>query len=284
MNISVLIPVSTDLRLRRCIESIDEPVEVVISLNKPSAAIEKMVSDLLRQQKEDGLFPDLSFVVCRIEYPSIAQAYNNGIAHATHPKILLMDSDCVFDPGTIKKLDCGLKDDLLSKGLLKFETTTWSTKVVAKAREYHSTDTISAYSPPLLFDKSIKGHIGDFYFHPSLCWLEDSEFDSRVQKAKLKINYDPSATIRHPVLTPRRDLKSAFWYGVGKRIGVVAGVHIKPTGLLGSIKKYLFEATKKKGLAVGVYLFTWKMMILLGYNIQNIFRIRPYDREVLVNE
>ncbi len=283
MNISVLIPVSTDLRLRRCIESIDETVEVVISLNKPSAPIEKMVSEMIRQQKKDGLFPNLSFVVCRIEYPSIAQAYNNGIAHATHPKILLMDSDCVFNPGTIKKLDQGMKGALLSKGLLKFETSTWSTKVVAKAREHHSTDTISAYSPPLLFDKSIKSHIGGFYFHPSLCWLEDSEFDSRVQKAKLKINYDPTATIQHPILTPRRDLKSAFWYGIGKRIGVVAGVHTKPTGLFGSIRKYLFDASRNKGLAVGIYLFVWKMTILTGYNTQRLFRIRPYSRETLIS-
>lgn len=273
MNVSIVIPVSSDLRLKECIESIDEKVEVVISLNKPSKQIKALVEKLKNSKK---FKTKLKFVICEIPEASIARGYNNGIHHSTFDKILLMDSDCIFEKGTIRKLNSNLSNSLLSKGRVVFKRNSWLTSVVARAREFHTSDKVSAYSPPLLFSKKIKKYIGGYFFHDSLCWLEDSEFDKRVQVAKLTISYDSTAVVYHPPLTLLRDLKSSFWYGVGKRIGVELGIHDKPTGLVGSIKKYVFEASKAKGLFSGIYLFIWKVTLLLGYNIQGIFKLRQY--------
>lgn len=270
MNISIVIPVSNDLRLQRCIESIDEVVEVVISLNKPSTEIKTLTRSLIKAKK----YSHLRFKVCEIPQPSIAQAYNNGIATASYHKILLMDSDCIFQPGCIKKLNDNLGENLLSKGKVIFTHDSQVTAIIAKAREFHTSDKISAFSPPLLFDKKIKKYIGGYYFHPKLCWLEDSEFDSRVQATKLNISYDPTAQVLHPPLTPLRDLRSAFWYGVGKRIGVENGVHQKPTGVIGSIQKYIFSASQEKGVLAGSYLFLWKMALLSGYYTQAVYKLR----------
>src|SRR4030066_398576 len=227
MKVSVVIPVSNDLRLKTCVDSIDEAVEVVISLNRPTETIKKLVDKMISQKKRAGLYPNISFTVCEIPYASIAGAYNNGIKSSHFDNVLLMDSDCTFKKKTIKKLN-----------------------------------------------KKIKNFIGGYYFHPSLCWLEDSEFDKRVQKANLRISYNPSAVVYHPPLTPFKDLKSAFWYGVGKRIGVELGVHDKPTGFIGSVRKYIFEASKIKGVLSGLYLFIWKMTLLFGYYFQLVMKIR----------
>ncbi|KKU56443.1 hypothetical protein A3H89_04550 [Candidatus Amesbacteria bacterium RIFCSPLOWO2_02_FULL_48_11] len=274
MKVSVVIPVSNDLRLKTCVDSIDEAVEVVISLNRPTETIKKLVDKMISQKKRAGLYPNISFTVCEIPYASIAGAYNNGIKSSHFDNVLLMDSDCTFKKKTIKKLFKNLGNNLLSKGKVIFKSNSWITAVVSRAREFHTSDKINAYSPPLLFNKKIKNFIGGYYFHPSLCWLEDSEFDKRVQKANLRISYNPSAVVYHPPLTPFRDLKSAFWYGVGKRIGVELGVHDKPTGFIGSVRKYIFEASKIKGVLSGLYLFIWKMTLLFGYYFQLVMKIR----------
>lgn len=273
MNISILIPVSSDLRILDCLRSIDEKVEVVISLNKPTAEILALVNRI-----KNGYFKELSnleVVSCQIDYLSIAGAYNKGIETAKFDNILLMDSDCIFEKETIRKLFDGYKGNLLSKGIVIFTYKSWMGKIIAKAREFHCSDKVSAYSPPLLFNKKIVEKIGGYYFHPTLCWLEDSEFDSRVSKANLTISYDPTAVVYHPELSVRTDLRSAFWYGVGKNIGVKNGIHQKPTGIIGSVKKYIFEASKTKGITTGIYLFLWKMTLLCGYLVQNMHEIRP---------
>ncbi|OGM29475.1 hypothetical protein A2630_00575 [Candidatus Woesebacteria bacterium RIFCSPHIGHO2_01_FULL_44_10] len=275
MNISVVIPVCNDLRLKACIDSIDEKVEVVISLNKPTKELKDLIKSILKVQKEKNKYKNIKFNICEIGYPSIAGAYNNGIKHASYENILLMDSDCIFEKGCIRKLHQNIKGHLLSKGKVVFSSNSLVTKVVARAREFHTSDKVSAYSPPLLFKKKIINKIGGYYFHPSLCWLEDSEFDKRVQNAQLEIAYDKSAKVIHPSLSPARDLKSAIWYGVGKRIGVELGIHDKPTGLIGSIKKYIIMAPKSKGYLSGLYLFTWKMALFVGYYSQKFFKIRP---------
>ena len=274
MKVSVVIPVSNDLRLKRCIDSVDEKVEVVISLNKPSIRIKEQVNFMLRQKKEKKKYQDIKFVVCEIKKPSIAGAYNNGIKHAAYDHIFLMDSDCIFEKKCIRKLENNLGNRLLSKGKVIFTANSWVTKIVAKAREFHTSDKVSAYSPPLLFSKKIISYIGGYYFHPKLCWLEDSEFDKRVRNAGLEIAYDPTANVYHPPLSPFSDLRSAFWYGVGKRIGVELGIHDKPTGIIGSINKYVVGASKEKGVFVGVYLFIWKVGLLSGYFLQSILKLR----------
>ncbi|HEY7416329.1 MAG TPA: glycosyltransferase [Ktedonobacteraceae bacterium] len=274
MDISVVIGVHGDLRLKNCLDSIDEDVEVIISLNAPTDPLMNLVNNLLQQKKEHGAYEKLSFSLCTIDYPSIAGAYNNGILHASNQKVLLMDSDCLFTKGCIRIMDTYLNQYRIVKGNLVFSHYGFLTAIVAKAREFHATDQVKAYKPPLLFKKDIIHTIGGYYFHPSLCWLEDSEFDFRIQKAGLAIAYDACAVVIHAPLTPARDLRSAFWYGVGKQIGVRLGIHSRPTGAIASIKKYIFEGCRRKGFLTGCYLYIWKLTLLLGYHSQRIFHLR----------
>jgi glycosyltransferase involved in cell wall biosynthesis len=246
---------------------------VVISLNKPSAKITKLIDRLLADKKK-GNYKQHEFVICKINQPSIARAYNNGIKHASSTNILLMDSDCTFKPGAIQKIYNNARRGFLSKGRVEYLYDSWISKVIANARSFHTSDIINAYSPPLLIKKQILPHIGSYYFHPKMCWQEDSEFDIRVKKAGLKIQYDLSAVIYHPPLKLRSDLRSAFWYGVGHRIAYVNNLKPKPKGIIRSINKYLIGASTKKGLAVGIYLFCWKMVLLSGYRTQQLLKIR----------
>jgi glycosyltransferase involved in cell wall biosynthesis len=271
MKISIIIAVSNDLRIEKAIKSIDEDVEIIISLNKPTKDIVDLVSKLKRKNQK--------IKICTISYLSIAGAYNNGIKHSTYSNILLMDSDCVFEKGCIKRLYRGLKKSPLSKGLVVFRYKSKVEKIISQARDFHCSGRINAYSPPLLFKKNILSKIGGYYFHPALCWMEDGEFDCRVQKAKLPIYFDPKAKIYHDRLNLKTDLKNAFMYGVGWNISSQLKIDNKPSGLIKSISQLLIKGTKEKGFITGVYLYIWKIVILLGYNIQRLFKIRdPYQK------
>lgn len=268
MNISIIVPLSSDIKIKECLDSIDERVEVILSLNKPS----KKILNLIKKLREEH--QDLKIKVCSIEYLSIAGAYNNGIRHSSFENILLMDSDCVFKKRCIRRLYNNFNNNYLSKGKVVFRHSNWLEKIIAHAREFHTSDFVNAYSPPLIFKKDIISKIGGYYFHPALCWMEDGEFDLRVRRAGLKISYDSKAKIYHRSLSLRRDFYSAFMYGVGRRIGTILKIDKKPSGFVKSFNKYLITGAKKKGLSVGVYLYFWRLILLFGYYSQKFFHLR----------
>jgi len=273
MNVSVLIPVSSDLRISDCVRSIDENIELVISLNRPTKELKSLVKKMA-ENPEKFCAKKLKVKICVISYLSIAGAYNNGIRHSSNDLILLMDSDCVFSPGCIRKLYHRLDTNKLSKGKVNFLFTNRLNQLLARAREFHTSDFINAYSPPLLFNKDIIDDIKGYYFHPRLCWMEDGEFDCRVKEAKLKISYDPTAIVEHCPLILSKDLINALWYGVGRRISFDLGLVEKPSGFIQSINNYFVKGWKAKGFLVGAYLLFWKYIQLIGYYSQGVLKIR----------
>ncbi|MBD3249167.1 glycosyltransferase [Candidatus Woesearchaeota archaeon] len=274
MDLSVIIPVKDDIRIRRCIESIDETVEPVIVLNTPSKDVLEIVKGL-------------DATVTEIEDNNLARAYNKGIEASSYDNMLFMDSDCTFDLKTIRKLYDGLKEAPLSKGKVEFASNSWISKVVALSREYHVTDIINAYSPPLAFKKSIKDDIGGMYYNDILFWTEDHEFDQRVQKAGLNLHYDETATIQHGELSPKADLRSSFHYGGGYFEGIKAGITqpgfmyggnkntLKSMGLdvlrTLSLPAFIADVTKKKNFATAVYMTAWMASFAAGYYSQACF-------------
>jgi len=268
LDLTIIIPCRSDVRISYCIESIyrtcNENVEVLVSLNNAT----KEVKEILKNFKK--------VKTCEIEEANLSKAYNNGIEHASRNNILLMDSDCIFSPNTIKLLYKGLKYSKISKGLVIFRTHNLMSKVIAKVREYTTTDFINAYVPPLAFSKDIKNFIGGYFFCEKMSWCGDGEFDYRVRKAELKIFYNPKAVIYHAPLSILSDIKSAFKYGKGRSIGTDLGLLPKrnyfkiSTHLERFIRTY--EVFHKKGLFPALYyFFLWRPIYRIGYFLQALY-------------
>lgn len=282
MNISIIIPVKDDIKIRDCVASIDEEVETVIVLNTPSDEVREYVASLDCTVKE-------------ISENNLSRAYNVGIEASSYDNILLMDSDCTFDQGTIQKLYRGLEEAPLSKGRVNFASSSLMGRIIALSREYHVSDIVNAYSPPLAFRKDIKIAICEHFFDEDLHWTEDHEFDQRVQKAGLKINYDPSATIQHGELTAKSDLRSAFRYGTGYFEGIKKGVtepclmyggqRTIPRSIAYDIQRaaalpLLFvDVTRKKGILPAVFMSAWMITFAAGYYAQGLFNIQGKDKK-----
>ncbi|MBU4283556.1 MAG: glycosyltransferase [Nanoarchaeota archaeon] len=271
-----------DIRIRKCIESIDEKVEKVVVLNTPSDEVRTIVSRL-----------DVKTI--EIDNNNLARAYNVGIETSSNSNVLLMDSDCVFDEGTIGRLYEGLSDAPISKGKVIFTYKSLTGKIIALSREYHVTDVINAYAPPLAFDKSIKNKIGGFYFDEDIFWTEDHEFDQRVKRHGLQIKYVPEATIRHDEISIKSDLKSSFNYGAGYFEGVKKGA-TEPCFMYGGSKTLLgsivydvgrvaalpllfVDVTKKKGILPAAFMSVWMFTFTAGYYAQALFNILRKEKK-----
>ncbi|CUO38364.1 glycosyltransferase family 2 protein [Clostridium disporicum] len=253
MELSIIIPVKDDIRIKQCVESIDEDVETIVVMNDPSDDVKKIVSNLNVKS------------IC-IDEANLSKAYNAGIEAAKYENIMLMDSDCIFEKDTIKKLYNGLGDSKLSKGLVEFKYNTFSSKVVAKVRQFTTTDFCNAFSPPLIFKKNIIEDIG-YYFNPNLKWEEDFDFNNRVMEKRLKINWDKTAVIYHPPLSMKQDLKSAYNYGIGHGIGIRENIfnEITNTTKKKQLRKLQFKYLRlKKGRAAELYYKLWLIVYKKG--------------------
>ncbi len=267
--ISIVIPCSDDTLIRNCLESVDTNVEILVSLNKPSNAVKKIMDD----------FPGIK--VIQTDKKGIALAYNNGIEAASSDWVLLMDSDCVFKKGAIAKMWAMAKQFLVIKGRVVFQSAGLMSPAIAKVREFTTSDTINAYSPPLLFNKKIIEEIG-YYFHPDLIWSEDADFNNRVKAKNISIGYVPEAIIFHKPILLTQDIKSAFNYGVGRQIGKELGIY-KPH----TIKSIVFNVITalvntgkifaKKGLTPSVYyFFLWNPAFRTGTFLQKWFKLHKH--------
>ncbi len=282
MDMSIVIPLKDDIKIKNCVASVYEEVETVIVLNTPSDEVRKLVSGL-------------DCTVEEIDENNLSRAYNVGIEASSSTNVLLMDSDCTFDPGTLRKLYHGLEKAPLSKGRVNFASSSLIGRVVALSREYQVSDILNAYSPPLAFKKNIKEAIGGHFFDDDLYWTEDYEFDQRVQRAGLKIHYDLSATIQHGELTLKSDLRSAFRYGTGYFEGVNKGVTEScfmyggrktiPRSIAYDIQRaaalpmLLADVTRKKGVLPAIFMSAWMVTFSAGYYVQGLFNIQGKDRK-----
>lgn len=275
-SISIIIPVRDDKAIAKCIRSIDEPdAEILIVLNGSSRQFEKYVDLLTRGDKRTR--------VLKIKGASIGMARNDGCFSAKSNKLIMMDSDCVFQPNSIRLLKETLNNGDVAKGEVRYEHTGFQTKVVGRAREVHSSDVRNAYTPMLAFRKSIRDKVGGYYFSPAIPWTEDHELAQRIQKNRIKVIAVRGAFCQHRPTTISRDLRSAINYGIGYQRGIAMGL-TEPSFLYGGAAKlsksiwldlkrflclptYFISILREAGVIVALYMCVWIITFSLSYNI-----------------
>lgn len=254
---SIIIPCADDVRIEQCLNSIDENVEVVVVLNGATNEVMNIVKKYKNVKKVN------------IPERNLAKSLNVGIENSKYSKVLFMDSDCVFDKGAIRKLYEGLRNHYLSKGKVVFQSNGLISSIIARVREYTTADKPNAYKPPLAIRKSIKKLVGGYYFDPEVIWTEDADFNLRVLRANIEIEFVPSAKIFHPPLTFRQDLRSAFRYGFGKSIRVKKNI----AQGIGTHFREVDKLISRKGFWAGIYYLIWNCFYLCGYAYHSILSL-----------
>jgi glycosyltransferase involved in cell wall biosynthesis len=245
---SIVIALKDDSRILKCMDSVDEPVEIVLVLNGTPPELRAQLAK----------HPATPVVVEIPDVGNLGGAYNAGIEAASGRYILLMDSDCLFSPGTIRTMAALVDRYPVVKGQVVYETApTRISWLIARIREFDEGDYVSALSPPLIYDRNLAEHIGGYHFDPLIHWCEDREFDFRLQMADIPVLYEPTATILHGAQVGIQNLRSYWRYGHGEAIGQELGVFTTPAvpvlwRLLSDLR-IVSACALDKGLLAGAY-------------------------------
>jgi glycosyltransferase involved in cell wall biosynthesis len=248
-RMTLIVPAKNDRKLRQCLDSVDEDVEIVVALNDPSEEVRAIANGHVRAP-----------VVTEIPEANLGAAYEDGVAAAAGRYLFFMDSDCVFGPGTLRAMAARAVRHPLVKGQCRFTSAPRRlSRIIQRAREFQTSDFVNAYSPPLLYDREIISRMGGYHYSPLIHWQEDREFDFRAQLAGLEVEYCADGVIEHAAQDGVSDLRSGFRYGMGEAIGRELGLFVTPRWhwSVRSDLSSVLAALRGKGVAPAIYRTLW---------------------------
>lgn len=252
LELTLVICVADDVRIKTMLQSIDEYCEVIVVLNGATEDVKNIVNEFKKSN---------NFYLRTLEIPerNLSKSRNIGIEYANYDKVVFYDSDCIIVPGSLKKFHNLLSEYMLVDGKVFFKKDTFQSKIISYTREMG----IPGYAlcPAIGVNKKIKHLVGNYYFDNDIQWIEDSELNIRANKAKIKVGEVTSITCVHDNLTFKQDLKSAYRYGYGVRIAASKNLHKhRPTANWNLILPIM-----RKNLLSGVYYVIWNIIYCIGY-------------------
>lgn len=250
-NISVVICVANDLRIKNMLYSIDEYCEVVVVLNGCTDEVRNIVNSYSSSKK-------FKLKVVEIPERNLSKSRNIGMKEASYDNVVFYDSDCIMTKYALSKYSKFFKKYKLIDGYVEFKSDTFQSKIVSVLRCMG----IPGYAlcPSIGIRKDIINDIG-YYFDEDIKWIEDAELNNRSIKKKIQVGCIKELTCIHDNLTFKQDLKSAYRYGTGAKLAAKKGIHKKrPCANWGLI----IPCFKKKILA-GFYCIIWNIVYCFGY-------------------
>ena len=266
MDISVVIRCGDDNRVFKCIDSIDEDVEVIVSLSE-NPKLEKKLE-----------IKGIKYVLS--PWKNLSKTSNIGFESASYEKVIITDSDTVFENGCIKKLYEALDNYKVACAGIKFlsDPSIPFSNTVAESRDYVNSLPLF-FTPGIALKKDVLSEIGGFLFDDYVPYAVDANLDYRVKKAGLPVAWlNNEAYICHAPETIKHDLKAAFRIGMGCRVGVERlrsfdqYSDIKWNALKGVKLNSIIDIFQKKGAFVGFYQLLWDIFHIAGYIYQTLLK------------
>lgn len=246
--ISVLIRTGNDNRVFDCIASIKKtsPNSKVKISTLPNKTLERRIAKL-------------HIKYCVVQKGNISLTTNKGLELIKKGKVLITDSDTIFDTNCIKLLDKALEIYEVVKPQIIFKNNgSIASVLVANLRKYFNSKNNKMFTPGLAFRMSIKNKIGGYYFDNKVAWSEDSEFSNRVERTKLKTFVEKKARLFHPPVSVKHDLGGAFLIGAKKPENKsLVEIIIKRF-------KTLYEILRDFGFTTLIYCFIWYLFFDFG--------------------
>lgn len=277
--ISIIIPVSKDIKIKECLNSIKDSVEIVIVLNNnPSSEVKEIV-------RGDGrcTLVFLDTVGC-----NLAQVINTGVQKAKNEKVIIMNSDCIFPHEILGKFNLSLNDFDIVKARVSFLHNTFLELLVAKVRYLYShifNNQKNIFGPGMAINRRIIEKIGGYLFDEDMGWGEDADLSRRIHDAQLNCFFlEEEEEIIHSPESIFHDLKIAMRIGMGKRvrdykdnISFMIGAKDLFCSIILDRYHHLRLSFKYVGLVVTMYLLIWKAFYFLGYfhfiNLRNLAKL-----------
>ena len=266
MDISVVIRCGDDNRVFKCIDSIDEDVEVIVSLSENPKLEKKLENKGIKY--------------CLSPRKNLSKTSNIGFEFASYEKVIITDSDTVFENGCIKKLYDALDNYKVACAGIKFlsDSSVPFSNIVAESRDYVNSLPLF-FTPGIALKKDVLSEIGGFLFDNNVPYAVDANLDYRMKKAGLPVAWMINdAYICHAPESIKHDLKAAFRIGMGCKVGVERlrsfdqYSNIKWNALKGVKLNSIIDIFQKKGAFVGFYQLLWDIFHIAGYIYQTLLK------------
>ncbi len=205
MQFSVVIRCGRDSRVFDCISSIDEDVEIIVStIDNPSFT---------------SLLDSKGIRYCTTPPGNLSMVSNEGIRKASYDKVLVTDSDTVFQPGCLKYLNECLDRFSVARPPLEFRISNEGrfSRQVANTRRFVNGKQL-AFTPGLAFRKDVIDKIGGFYFNDLVPFAVDADLNFRLKHYMIPVDYFGGPGLIHDAENVKHDLKAARRIGKGTKI------------------------------------------------------------------
>lgn len=253
-DLAIIVPCRNDPRVIDCVASAGKAVEILIVFNGSTSEFREWVVSQVPHEVR-------TFVVDEANL-SLALECGSRAAHADW--LLYMDSDCTFAPGAVdafrRRMERGRPDAEVYKGPVRFSPgRSWISRVIARSRQHHTADELTAYKPPLAVSRAILSKIGGSFFNPSIRWREDADLDHRIRNAGIAIVDVRDGLIHHAALDLRTDLRSTFRYGSGEAMALLHGVRLT------DVPRSVLTTLRSQGVAPALYMLFRNRVYTAGY-------------------
>ena len=266
LELTVVIRCGDDSRIFRCIDSIDEEVEIIVALNE-----NKMIQEELDKR---------NIRYCLTPPNNLSIAANLGVENASHDKIIITDSDTWFEKGSIKKVYNALEKTPIVNMKINFiaKKRIPCSFIISQARDFVNSLPV-VYTPGIGIDKKIISKIGGYLFDDDVCYAVDANLTYRIKFHKVSFLDLEDAIIFHEAENLKHDLKAAYRIGKGCVVGA-SKLFIQGYGkaiitnflsLKGVKLIHWNDLIKRKGFRVLIYQLIWDTCFYLGALIQRIF-------------
>lgn len=264
-SLTVVIPVATDIRVGRAIDSVDRQfADILVVLNGASEEVRETVAsrgvDVVDLPEANG-----------------PMACNVGFHSAGTPYVVFLDSDCVFTKGALRTYGEAVgKGDLIRGTMIYAYHNRWQ-KIVAYFRSLWANNGPYISKPSLMARVGVEKKLGGYLFDRRISWTEDYDLSVRVAAADtVRIIRAPKAKMVHDAMTMREDLRSTLRYGRGHWDGVQLGLSGYAPVTLAQGKRFnVIKTIRFDDPLAPAYAHLLNLAFWIGYKRQAILRKKP---------
>ncbi|MBI4225602.1 glycosyltransferase [Candidatus Roizmanbacteria bacterium] len=268
LDLSIVIRCGRDRnRLDRCISSIDENVEIVVSAADDAPFLEEL--------RVKG------YKVASHRYGNWSIAAQAGINTASNDDVIMMDVDSIFGEGAIRVIDTALKEGqlLVQPRIIFLSDGTPISRIVTQAREYENQREPKSYSPGLglkvseLTEKiGVEGNV----YNLSVAYGDDGDLDQRRRAAGIDVYVAEEALLYHDSISFEHELKTAYRFGVGERQTQAGNLNpktlvdiLREEFISDEAKKYYDGVLAKYGIPTMAFMMLCRSAYMAGFFIED---------------
>lgn len=266
LDLSIVIRCGRDRDgLLRCIKSVDEPAEIIVSAADDAIFLNEM--------------RDYGYTVAPHVYGNWSLAAETGIEAASHNQIIMMDADSIFTTGAIGIINQALTDGhLLVQPKVTFLTDQRPlSRVISNARTHENRFQPKAYSPGLGLKRQelleaigVNGHI----YNLNVLYGDDGYLDQRAGEKGISVYVAKDAHIYHDPIALKHELIASFHFGQGEY-----QLEQNPTSIWEQVaqgflakdaQRYFMSANEEYGKDTVLFMLLWRLIYIAGFGYESV--------------